>query len=174
MPVPEFVRELRAHIGHGPLWMSGVTAVILDGEGRVLLTHRSDNRRWALVAGIVEPGEEPADAAVREAWEEVGLRILPERLAGVGVDPPAVYPNGDQVQYLNLTFRCRVLSGEARVNDDESLAVGWFAVDALPDDLGAHQRRHLAWALADEERAQFSLTASTPGAADDHDAGSGA
>ena len=34
---------------------------------------------------------------------------------------------------MDITFRCRAVGGEARVNDDESLEVGWFAVDALPE-----------------------------------------
>ncbi|MFF3144390.1 hypothetical protein ACFVRU_22365, partial [Streptomyces sp. NPDC057927] len=43
------------------------------------------------------------------------------------------YENGDTCQYMDTTFRCRAVGGEARVNDDESLDVGWFAVDALPE-----------------------------------------
>ncbi|HET6293580.1 MAG TPA: NUDIX hydrolase, partial [Kribbella sp.] len=45
---------------------------------------------------------------------------------------PSSYPNGDQVQYLDLCFRCRPLRGEARVNDDESLEVAWYPLTALP------------------------------------------
>ncbi len=43
------------------------------------------------------------------------------------------YMNGDICQYMDITFRCRAVGGEARVNDDESLEVGWFTVDALPE-----------------------------------------
>jgi 8-oxo-dGTP pyrophosphatase MutT (NUDIX family) len=164
MPVPEFVQALRSHIGTSPLWLSGICAVIVNNDGRVLLTRRSDNGRWALLGGIVEPGEEPADTVVREAWEETGLTVVPERLASVTVDPPSTYPNGDRVQYLTLTFRCRVTDGEARVNDDESLEVGWFAPDALPPGFGPAQRDHLRHALSDADRTWFALTASNPGA----------
>jgi NADH pyrophosphatase NudC (nudix superfamily) len=34
---------------------------------------------------------------------------------------------------MDTTFYCRAVGGEARVNDDESLDVGWFSLDALPD-----------------------------------------
>jgi hypothetical protein len=33
---------------------------------------------------------------------------------------------------MDITFRCRAVGGEARVADEESLEVGWFAQDALP------------------------------------------
>ena len=163
MPVPEFVRELRAHVGHDPLWLSGVTAVILDEHDRVLLTRRSDTGRWALVAGILEPGEEPGDAVVREAFEETAVRVVPERLAAVMIDPPLVYPNGDQAAYLALVFRCRYVEGTATVNDDESLEVGWFAVDDLPSDVTSHQREKVRLALRDDEATWFALSAITPG-----------
>jgi 8-oxo-dGTP pyrophosphatase MutT (NUDIX family) len=163
MPVPEFVHDLRAHIGHDPLWLSGITAVILDDHDRVLLTRRSDNGCWALLGGILEPGEAPGDAVVREAFEETGIRVVPERLAAVTVDPPVVYPNGDQVTYLTLVFRCRHVSGEPRVNDDESLDVRWFAVEDLPKDVTAHQREKVRLVLRDEKSTWFALSAITPG-----------
>ena len=83
--------------------------------------------------GIIDPGEQPADAAVRECFEETGVLAVPERLTSVTVSQPVTYPNGDQVQYLELTFRCRAVGGEAHVNDEESLDVRWYALSALPD-----------------------------------------
>jgi 8-oxo-dGTP diphosphatase len=44
-----------------------------------------------------------------------------------------VYPNGDACEYLNIWFRCRAVGGTATADGDESLAVAWFAPDALPD-----------------------------------------
>jgi 8-oxo-dGTP pyrophosphatase MutT (NUDIX family) len=164
MPVPEFVRELRRHVGHAPLSLTGVVAVILDDQGRILLTHRADTRRWALLGGILEPGEQPADAVVREALEETGVRVLPERLAAVmAYDELTVYPNGDQARYLALLFRCRHLGGEAKVNDDESLDVRWFPLDELPDDVTADEREKIRLCLADTDRTWFALSAITPG-----------
>ncbi|WP_037604443.1 NUDIX hydrolase [Streptacidiphilus rugosus] len=159
MPIPDFVRDLRSHIGTRPLWMSGINAVILDDDGRVLLTRRADSGRWALLGGIVEPGEEPADTVVREAWEEAGVHVVPERLVSVSVDPPIVHANGDHAQYLALTFRCRLTGGEARVNDDESLEVGWFPPEHLPAGLRPFELERLEQALTDEERTWFALSA---------------
>jgi 8-oxo-dGTP pyrophosphatase MutT (NUDIX family) len=133
MPVPEFVARLRAHIGHDLLWLSSATAVVRDGRGRILLAQRSDTGRWALPGGIVDPAEQPADAAIREVFEETGVIALPERLIEVTVSPRFAYPNGDEVQYLDLVFHCQAVGGEARVNDGESLTVGWYPPDSLPE-----------------------------------------
>ncbi len=145
MPTPEFVLRLREKIGHDFLPMAGTTGVVLDGD-RLLLGRRADTGRWAVPSGILEPGEQPAEGVLREVEEETGVVAAVEALTSTHVLPPVTYPNGDRAQYLDLTFRCRYLHGEARVNDDESLEVGWFDLDALPE-LSPHSRFKLDLAL---------------------------
>ncbi|UFU03390.1 NUDIX domain-containing protein [Ruania suaedae] len=148
MPVPDFVLELRRHVGTAPLWLSGVSAVVLDPAGRVLLGRRADTGRWAVISGILDPGEQPAVAAIREVAEETGVRAEVEALVSVISGQELTYPNGDRASYLDLTFRCRYLDGAAHVGDDESLEVGWFAPEALPADLQQTSRERIADALA--------------------------
>ena len=145
MPVPEFVVGLRRRVGTDLLWLSGVSAVVLH-EGRVLLAQRPSGR-WSVVSGILEPGEQPARAVVREVLEETGTEVEVELLVDVVAQEPMAYENGDRAQYLDLTFRCRYVGGEARVADDENLDVGWFALDDLPD-LGDRDRQRIEHALA--------------------------
>ncbi|MEV0321116.1 NUDIX hydrolase [Streptomyces sp. NPDC050658] len=133
MATPDFIRTLRADIGHQPLWIPGVTAIVFDDEGRVLLGRRSDNGKWSVIGGIPDPGEQPAECAVREVFEETAVHCVPERVVLVEALEPITYPNGDVCQFMDITMRCRAVGGQARVNDDESLEVGWFATDALPD-----------------------------------------
>ncbi|WP_338899836.1 NUDIX domain-containing protein [Streptomyces sp. TG1A-60] len=133
MATPDFIRTLRACAGNQLLWLPGVTALVLDDEGRVLLNRRSDNGRWSLIGGIPDPGEQPAACAVREVFEETAVRCVAERVVLVQALDPVRYDNGDVCQYMDTTFYCRPVGGEARVNDDESLEVGWFSLDALPD-----------------------------------------
>lgn len=147
MPVPEFIQRLRSRIGHEPLWLVGVTAVVLRGD-EVLLVKRADFGEWSPIAGIVEPGEHTATAAEREALEEAGVHAVVERLAAVSVSQEYTYPNGDRTQYTNLTYRLRYRSGEARVGDDENTDAGWFRLDALPP-LADRYRRRIAHATAD-------------------------
>ncbi|MFI9583456.1 NUDIX hydrolase [Streptomyces sp. NPDC052236] len=133
MATPDFIRELRASAGHQLLLLPGVSAVVFDDEERVLLARRADTGGWSIVGGIPEPGEQPAVTAVREVYEETAVHCVAERVVLVQALRPVIYPNGDNCQYMDIAFRCRAVGGEARVNDDESLEVGWFALDALPE-----------------------------------------
>ncbi|GLU49139.1 NUDIX hydrolase [Nocardiopsis ansamitocini] len=132
MPTPSFVLELRERLGHDLLLLIGATAIVIDDQDRILLHRRADDGHWATPGGIVEPGEQPAAALVREIEEETGVRIRVAELVSVVMEEPHTYPNDDRVQFLDLAFRCHPVSGTPRVNDDESLEVGWFAYADLP------------------------------------------
>ena len=135
MPVPDFILELRAKVGHAMLWLSGSTAVILrpgTGGDEVLLVRRADDGNWSPVSGIVDPGEDPHVTAIREAAEEASVVIEVERLAWLNVTEPVVYPNGDITQYIDHTFRCRWVSGEPHPGDGEATEAAFFPVDGLP------------------------------------------
>ncbi|MGC5018278.1 NUDIX hydrolase [Micromonospora sp. DT47] len=153
MGVPDYILRMRKHVGNDLLWLPSVSAVVCNSAGELLLGQRADDGRWSVVSGFVEPGEQPATAVVREVEEETGLRVEPVRLSSV-VSHPHTYPNGDRCEYLNLGFRCRLVSGTARVNDDESLAVEWFPADRLPE-LDAHARLVIDRALADDPTAWY-------------------
>jgi 8-oxo-dGTP pyrophosphatase MutT (NUDIX family) len=152
MGTPPFITDLREKIGHDPLWLPGVTAIVIRDVPEdapvfatpdVLLVKRADDGRWTPVCGIIDPGEEVADAAVREVSEETGLTVEVDALIGTGAVGPVTYPNGDVCRYMDTTVRC-VLAGqnagdagdpektEPRVNDEESTEVGWFPVAQLP------------------------------------------
>ena len=151
MPMPDFVASLRQAVGTSPLWLPGATAVVLrDGPAgqEVLLVERADDGAWSSVCGIVDPGEEPGDAAVREAAEEAGVVVEIERLVWMSVTDLVVYDNGDQTQYIDHTFRCRWVSGDPYPVDGEATAARWFSVAALPDMPPVHRDRVLV-ALAD-------------------------
>ncbi|MCX5389123.1 NUDIX domain-containing protein [Streptomyces sp. NPDC006482] len=150
MGTPDFIRALRETAGHQLLFLPGVSAVVFDDRGRVLLGRRSDNGIWAVIGGIVEPGEQPAECAVREVYEETAVRCVPERIVLVEtLRKPVVYANGDTCQYMDVSFRCRAVGGEAKVNDDESTEVGWFEVDDLPE-MKRFSYLRIEKALADE------------------------
>jgi 8-oxo-dGTP pyrophosphatase MutT (NUDIX family) len=164
MTTPQFVLDLRTKIGHDSLWMPGVKGVVLravdasdESAGcerpEVLLVRRADNGRWTVPAGILEPGEEPADGITREILEETGVSARVTRLVGVQTTQPTTYPNGDEAQYLDVIMALDPLpgSGEARVNDDENLAVEWRSVDNLGDVPPLHVRA-VRWAVEQDLR----------------------
>lgn len=142
MPVPEYILSIREKIGHEPLWLPGVTAVVIrevpPGSPMyfvpdVLLVKRADNGQWTPPTGICEPNEQPHVAAVREVLEETGVRVTVEALLGVGAVGPVVSENGDISSYMDTAMRCAVVGDDhAFVADDESTDVGWFNIAQLP------------------------------------------
>ena len=147
MTTPNFILSLREKIGHDPLWLTGITAYVEDTGGRILLGRRSDTSEWALVYGIVEPGEEPGRTCVREVLEETGIHVLPQAIASVKSSNYLVkYANGDQCRYLDILFICTPVEDDTApfVGDDESTAVGWFSPDDLPRPLAASTVSRLA------------------------------
>jgi len=155
MPIPDFIVELRAMVGHHPLWLPGVTAVVRRDDD-VLLVQRSDNGAWTPVTGIPDPGEEPALAAVREVRGETGVLARAERLASTWVHGPITHVNGDIATYLDLTFACTWLSGEAHVADEESRAVAWVHRDGLAaHGVDVEMLRRIDAAFSDEALARF-------------------
>jgi 8-oxo-dGTP pyrophosphatase MutT (NUDIX family) len=129
MPMSDYVASIRSHIGTAFLMLPGVTAVIRDGDRFLLARHRHSGL-WSLIGGGVEPGEEPADALLREVVEETGARI--RGIVGVyGGEPMMVrYPNGDHVGYVTTAYDCELLS-EANPDQEELLELGWFARDDI-------------------------------------------
>ncbi|MDD7943307.1 NUDIX domain-containing protein [Microbacterium sp. NE2HP2] len=153
MATPDFVLDLRKKIGTAPLPLVGVTAVVFRDE-KVLLGKRADNGSWQPVSGIVDPGEEPADAAVRECLEEAGVVVRAERLALVHQIPRIVYANGDQVDYLDLVFRCSWVSGDPHPADGELTDVGFYDLGQMIDVAPEHVRK-IALAVAEDDPATF-------------------
>ncbi|HWS38126.1 MAG TPA: NUDIX domain-containing protein [Actinoplanes sp.] len=157
MPASEYVTTLRDKVGSGLIMFPTVSAVIFNDRDELLLHQRSDTGRWTLVAGMMDPGEQPADTLVREVEEETSIQVEIQRLAGVALHE-VTYPNGDLCHMVNSWFRCRATTGEARVNDSESLDVRWFPLDALPE-LDSYAAHRIRTALPLEAPAWFA----TPG-----------
>jgi 8-oxo-dGTP pyrophosphatase MutT (NUDIX family) len=135
MGMSPYVRELRGVIGTRLLLVPAVAALVRDGEGRILLQRRSDNGRWNLPAGAVDPGESPADAVVREVREETGLAVRPVRVAGVFGGRDGFrhrYPNGDEVEFTAIVFECEAVGGTLQAEDDETAELGWFHLHDRP------------------------------------------
>jgi len=160
MPISDYLRKLREKIGHDLVMMPAVTALIFNDRGEVLLHRAATDGNWYTIGGAIDPGEDPADAAVREVLEETGLHVVPERIVGVYRDPVTVYPNGDRVEYFSTCFVCRVVGGTLAPGDDESLELRYFPPTELPKLLPTHRRR-IEQALRNEARADFSREAST-------------
>ncbi|MFJ7201923.1 NUDIX hydrolase [Streptomyces sp. NPDC098789] len=110
------------------------SAVVVDGEGRVLLQRRTDNGMWALPGGKMELGESIGDCAVRETLEETGVTVEVTGIVGTYTDPGHVfaYDDGEVRQEFSICLLARPTGGTLRTSD-ESFEVAWCAPDAIDD-----------------------------------------
>ncbi len=132
MPISEYLRGVRARVGHDLLLIPSVGALIHDRAGRLLLAVRSDNGELMLPGGAIDPGEGPRAAVVREVREETGLEVLPAHLVAVVGPYPVVYPNGDRVEYTGIMWWCEVVGGVLAPLDGECAGFRWVEPDGMP------------------------------------------
>ena len=139
--LPRTVRHWTARF-RKPRFTVTAAAVVLDGQGRVLLldhVFRAGNG-WGIPGGFIEEGEPPEDALRRELREEAGLELESAQIAFA-----RTLKNPDQIEII---FRCRPAS-RARAQSVEIKSAEWFALDSLPAGLIKDQRRLIERALAD-------------------------
>jgi 8-oxo-dGTP diphosphatase len=119
--------------------------VVLRRDGDLLLLRRRGAHgagAWSTPGGNLDPGEEPASCAVREAAEETGLAPAAVRFLGVTNDVFA----DDGLHYVTLWFEGDVPTGEVAVSD-EATEAAWFPEDALPEPLFLPLQNLLAGSL---------------------------
>ncbi len=119
----------------------GAVVAVVD-EGKILLAQREDFEVWCLPGGHVDPGESVAQAAIREAKEETGLEVELQRLVGIY----SRLEKGGSDMHLAL-FAARPVGGTLQPQVEEVLALKYFAVDDLPDDMFWWHRHPIADAV---------------------------
>ncbi|MCC9307963.1 NUDIX domain-containing protein [Kitasatospora sp. RB6PN24] len=119
------------------------SAVVTDGEGRILLQRRADNGLYALPGGTMDLGESLPGTAVREVREETGLEVEITGLVGTYTDPRHViaYSDGEVRQQFNVCFTARVIGGELRISDESTDLK--FVAPADIADLPMHHTQQL-------------------------------
>lgn len=167
MAISDYLRSLRAHIGSDLVLLPSVAVMARDAGGRLLLARDRATGLWQTVGGGMDPNEQPADAAVREAFEETGLLVEPTRIIGVYAGPQfcLTYPNGDTVSYVGISFAARVVGGAERPCDDEVDRLGWFDREqALALPMAPHTRLLIEDAFSDAPSTGFAAPSWRPGA----------
>jgi 8-oxo-dGTP diphosphatase len=141
MPISDYLLGVRRKVGHDLLLLPSAAVVLHDDQMRILLCLHADKNIWVAPGGLVEPGEQPADAAIRETLEETGLIVELTGILGVYGGPSLIidYPNGDRAAYVGVIFRGKVTGGKARPDGDETLDVRWLSRQELI------QTPHAAW-----------------------------
>lgn len=133
-----------------PMWMhvlasklarsrfrAAVAAIIFNEEGQVLLfKHTYRKFEWGIPAGSLEYYEQPADAIVREFFEETSMKIEIEKLLRVA--------SAREDHHLTVIYLCRITSGEFKPSHEIS-EMKYFHPNELPKMLYA-EKDLIQWA----------------------------
>jgi 8-oxo-dGTP pyrophosphatase MutT (NUDIX family) len=135
-----YLAKLRQLVGHELVLMPGAMVALERGDGRILLTRRTDDGTWCLPAGAAEPGGSFARTAVDELGEETGVEVAEADLVPFGclseADAHTIrYPNGDITHCFALLFLAKRCSGEPAPDREEATEAKFFDLAALPEPL---------------------------------------
>ena len=109
--------------------------VVAAQDGRLLLVRRGvdpGKGLWALPAGYVDAGEDPREAAAREAYEETGLQVRVGRIVEVYAGDTTGATGSHRGASFFLAFEAEVVGGALAAGDD-ALDAGFFGPDDLPE-----------------------------------------
>lgn len=145
VPVEAVREQFLAEIGHITPKV-GSNAAIFNNQGEILLMERSNGTGWCLPCGWVEPNESPGEAALRETWEETGLKIRVVRLIDIFTRKPSA-ANGPFTT-LSVVYLCEVIGGALRLSH-EGRALRYWNIDEMTDWHATHEKHaraaYIAW-----------------------------
>lgn len=133
-----YIAQVREKVGHDFLLvMPTVDVVIKNNDDEFLLIYNRDFDAWAFPGGCNEPGLSWQENAAREALEEGGIQIKPEKLALIGNIAGdnfiAKYPNGDTTQLFSNVFLCEEWDAESNdIDTTEIDAKKWVPISEIP------------------------------------------
>jgi ADP-ribose pyrophosphatase YjhB (NUDIX family) len=132
----DFVEEWMKGVGEGVAGYVtpkiAVGAVVYNDVGEILLVQRADSGIWLYPTGWADVGYSASEIAVKEVREETGIVCEPLRLIAL-LD--GLRLGFTRVPLYSLVFLCKALGGELQAHPLETVDVGWFAEEKLPQPL---------------------------------------
>jgi ADP-ribose pyrophosphatase YjhB (NUDIX family) len=132
----DFVEEWMKGVGEGVAGYVtpkiAVGAVVYNDAGEILLVQRADSGIWLYPTGWADVGYSASEIAVKEVREETGIVCEPLRLIAL-LD--GLRLGFTRVPLYSLVFLCKALGGELQAHPLETVDVGWFAEEKLPQPL---------------------------------------
>ena len=113
-----------------PVWCFAIT-VVRDGDRYLLVREPDYNDTWYLPGGRVEIGETPAEAAIREAFEEAGIRIRLDGVIRVEFSPDDSEPARSRFFFLGSPVHSAQKPESAKGGGPEIAWVGAHEVEGL-------------------------------------------
>lgn len=136
-----FRMALDDRINHIPFIQTGAAIIIRNEKGQILLQERTDRNKWGLPGGCQDLGEDLRLTAIREAFEETGIKLNPENLILIdtlsGESRKNSYPNGDIVYNNTSLYLADVnLENASRLKgDSETKRLKFFYPEDVPNNL---------------------------------------
>ena len=136
-----FRMALDDRISHIPFIQTGAAIIIRNENGQILLQERTDRNKWGLPGGCQDLGEDLRVTAVREAYEETGIKLNPNEIELIdtlsGESRKNSYPNGDIVYNNTSLYLADVsISDESTLKgDSETKRLRFFNPDEVPENL---------------------------------------
>ena len=139
-----YIESIRKKLGHDCLILPGSAVIVSNEKGEILLQQRDYPKgKWCFPGGLMELAESTEQTAVREVWEETGLKVSDLKLMGVYSGPEYLChaANGDEWYVVTTVYTTSQFEGVAEVHDQESLNVAGFDPRNTPDTLvKTHQK----------------------------------
>lgn len=136
-----FRMALDDRVCHIPFIQTGSAIIIRNENKEILLQERTDRNMWGLPGGCQELGEDLRETAIREAYEETGIKLDIENLVLINTLSGNLrknsYPNGDIV-YNNTSLYLAdvsINSLEKLKGDSETKRLKFFSFDDIPCNL---------------------------------------
>jgi len=130
------VTEWTKTIGHGvPGYVTPkvtVGAIVGNDDGEILLMQRADSGVWLYPTGWADVGYSAAEVAVKEVWEETGIKSEVVNLLGVH---DGMRLGFTRIPLYSVIFHLRAIGGELNAHPLECTDVGWFSQDNLPEPM---------------------------------------
>lgn len=130
------VGDLRMELGRDVGYITPkveVRAGLIDEHDRLLMTRERVDGRWSLPGGFADPLDTPSDAVAREVREETGYGAEAVKLVGCWDRDRRGHTPKLPISIYKLFFLCRATGEQEAPHELETLEIGWFGLDELPE-----------------------------------------
>lgn len=111
------------------------STVLIEYDNKLLLEHRADSERWAIIGGSLKTDESLQECAVREVKEETAIELNANSLPLYKIyDDPSIiisYPDGNTFRSIMMVYRVKLAEQPTLICSEESRELRFFTREEL-------------------------------------------